>query len=127
MVIMEKCNLVDMKSVRNSMGTISAPGEGQYDNALSIATESPICSFSGKQADFYIGLSGSGNKDEIRVIGAICCEFVETAIVNVMGKGIDDIQWPVILDLNKKICYHSYQAHTKGLSAIIGWKQFLGL
>jgi len=116
-----------MKSVINSTFDIGEPCKEQAGNTLSISSEGAICSFSGKPADCYIGLSGPGNKDEIRVIGAINYEFVETAIVNVLGQGIEDIQWPVILDLNKEIYYHSYQAHTKGLSAIMGWKKFLGL
>lgn len=117
-----------MKSVRNTLNTIIEAYEGQLEDPLLVTVEAPICSFSGRPADFYIGLSGPGYNDEIRFVGTICTEFVETAIVNVLGQGVDHIQWPVILDLNKEICYHSYHAHTnKGLSATMGWKEYLKL
>ncbi len=90
----------------------------------SLVAEAPICSFSSKSADYYIGLSGPGYNDEIRIMGAISAEFVETAIMNIMGQGVEEIQWPVILDLKKMIYYHSYPAYLKGLSPIMGWKSF---
>ena len=95
----------------------------KLEEVSSIALDIPVCSFSGKPAEYYIGLSGMDNSDEVRVLGAITAEFVETAIVNVLGQGVDDIHWPVILDLKKEIYYHSYQAHSRGLSAIMGWKE----
>ncbi|GGW48711.1 hypothetical protein [Arenibacter certesii] len=88
-----------------------------------LISELPSCSFSGNPADFYIGLSGKLEGDQVRIVGAISAQFVETAILKVMGQGVNDIHWPVILDLNNHIVYHSYQAHTKGLSAVLGWKQ----
>lgn len=87
--------------------------------------EMPTCSFSGKPAEFYIGLSGEREDDEVRVLGAISAGFVETAILNVFGQGVDDIRWPVILDLKGKICYHSFHAHIEGFSAVMGWKALL--
>jgi hypothetical protein len=114
-----------MKSVGNTLISNSEPFEGLGENAVPLVAEVPQCSFSGRPADCYIGLSGPGYHDELRLIGAIGLKFVETAIVNVLGQGVEQVQWPVILDLNKRICYHSYQAHLKGLSAIMGWKEFL--
>ncbi|MEQ8219921.1 MAG: hypothetical protein RH981_16900 [Arenibacter sp.] len=72
-------------------------------------------------------MSGPGYDDEVRLIGAIGSKFVETAIVNVLGQGVKHVKWPVILDLNKKIYSHSYEVHLRGLSAIIGWNDFLRL
>ncbi|MDO6602185.1 hypothetical protein [Arenibacter palladensis] len=114
-----------MKSVRNTLNTITETYEGPLEIALPNAGEAPLCSFSGKPAHFYIGLSGPGYNDEIRLMGAICTEFVETSIVNVLGQGVGDIQWPVILDLKKNIYYHSHDAHLKGYSATMGWKEIL--
>ncbi|MCK0192383.1 hypothetical protein [Arenibacter sp. F20364] len=116
-----------MKSVRNTLNTITETYEGPLENVLPNVGEVPLCSFSGKPAHFYIGLSGPGYNDEIRLMGAICTEFVETSIVNVLGQGVDEVQWPVILDLKKEIYYHSYPAHLKGFSPIIGWKSFITL
>jgi len=95
----------------------------KLEEATSLPLDVPVCSFSGKPAEYYIGLSGMDNSEEVRILGAISAEFVETAIVNVLGQGVDDIHWPVILDLKKEIYYHSYQAHSRGLSAIMGWKE----
>lgn len=111
-----------MKSVRNTLFSNSETFGGLVQNSLHDIPEIPICSFSGKPADYYIGLSGPGHYDEIRLLGPICSKFVETAIVNVLGQGVDNIQWPVILDLKKNIYYHSHDAHLKGLSPIMGWK-----
>lgn len=116
-----------MKPVRNTMIANNRSLEGILENSVPAAAETPICSFSGEPADYYIGLSGPGYQDEVRLIGAIGFKFVETAIVNVLGHGIEHVKWPVILDLNKKIYYHSYQAHLRGLSAIMGWNEFLRL
>ncbi|MDX1769091.1 MAG: hypothetical protein R3294_13625 [Arenibacter troitsensis] len=114
-----------MKSVGNTLNTTTETYEGPLENTLPSVRGVPLCSFSGKPAHFYIGLSGPGYNDEIRMMGAICSEFVETAIVNVLGQGVDNIQWPVILDLKKNIYYHSHDAHLKGHSAIMGWKNRL--
>jgi len=84
----------------------------------------PKCSFSGNQADFYIGLSSSNNNENVRIMGAVSNEMVETAIIKLLGQGWDDITWPVVLDLRKKILYHSYEAYKKGTSAIIGWQEY---
>ncbi len=83
------------------------------------------CSFSGKTADFYIGLSGIGTNNSIRIVGAVCNDMVEMAIVKLLGQGSDGVKWPVILDMNKKLLYHSNEAHKKGFSAILGWKEYL--
>ncbi|MEZ4969768.1 MAG: hypothetical protein R2814_08970 [Flavobacteriaceae bacterium] len=114
-----------MKNAVNTLITTNEPLEGPEEDVMYLVAEIPICSFSGEPADYYIGLSGPDYHDEIRLIGAIGSKFVETAIINVMGQGVEHIQWPVILDLNKRIYYHSHQAHLKGLSAIMGWKEFL--
>ncbi|MCK0136083.1 hypothetical protein [Arenibacter sp. S6351L] len=114
-----------MKCVGNISTTIEEPSRLDGVNAFSKPLQSPICSFSGKSAEFYIGLAGSNLGDGVRVIGAISTEYVETAIVNVMGQGVDEIQWPVILDLNKNILYHSYEAHLQDSSAIMGWKKLI--
>lgn len=98
----------------------------KLEEVPSLSLDVPICSFSGKPAKYYIGLSGMEDSEEVRILGAISAEFVERAIVNVLGQGVDDIHWPVILDLKKEIYYHSYQAHSRGLSAIMGWKELQG-
>ncbi|NNG10690.1 MAG: hypothetical protein HKM92_10995 [Arenibacter sp.] len=98
----------------------------KFEEVSSLSLDIPVCSFSGKPAEYYIGLSGMDSSEEVRILGAISSEFVETAIVNVLGQGVDEIHWPVILDLKKEIYYHSYQAHARGLSAIMGWKELQG-
>lgn len=83
------------------------------------------CSFSGNRADFYIGLSGVSGSQSTRIVGAVCEEMVETGINKLLGKGWDEIKWPVILDLKKKLLFHSHDAHIEGTSAVLGWKAFL--
>lgn len=83
------------------------------------------CSFSGGRADFYIGLSGVSGGKSIRIVGAVCEDMVETGINKILGKGLDGIKWPVILDLKKKVLFHSHDAHQEGTSAVLGWKAFL--
>lgn len=84
------------------------------------------CSFSGSRADFYIGLSGSGRSgsNSIRIVGAVCEDMVETGINKLLGKGFDDIKWPVVLDLKKKLLFHSHDAYQEGTSAVLGWKAY---
>lgn len=83
------------------------------------------CSFSGSKADFYIGLSGISGGKSVRIVGAVCQDMVETGINKLLGKGFDDIKWPVILDLKKKVLFHSHDAHQDGTSAVLGWKAYL--
>lgn len=83
------------------------------------------CSFSGKPADYYIGLSKNTKGESVNIVGSVSLEMVEIAINKLMGQGFGEIKWPVILDLNKELVYHSYDAHNKGLSAIFGWKECL--
>ncbi len=84
----------------------------------------PKCSFSGAKADYYIGLSDKNGKDSVRIMGAVSKALVETGINKLLGQGWDDITWPVVLDMRKKLLYHSYQAHRNGASAILGWQEF---
>lgn len=95
------------------------------NNMNHTTNETPVCCFSGKPAQYYIGLSGEKELDEIRILGAISENCVETAILNVFGQGVADIRWPVILNLNGEVYYHSFQAHSKGFSAVMGWKELL--
>ena len=83
------------------------------------------CSFSGSRADFYIGLSGVSGSNSTRIVGAVCEDMVETGINKLLGKGFDDIKWPVVLDLKKKLLFHSHEAHQEGTSAVLGWKAYL--
>ncbi len=84
----------------------------------------PKCSFSGNTADYYIGLSSMSPEDKVRIMGAVSNEMVETGINKLLGQGWDDIKWPVVLNMHKKVLYHSYEAHKKGASAILGWQEF---
>jgi hypothetical protein len=83
------------------------------------------CSFSGSTADFYIGLSGIHSIDtNVRIVGAVRSDMAETAINKILGQGSDGIKWPVVLDLKKKILFHSHEAHQNGTSAILGWQAY---
>ena len=62
--------------------------------------------------------------DNVRIMGAVSNEMVETGINKLLGQGWDDIKWPVVLNMHKKVLYHSYEAHKKGASAILGWQEF---
>lgn len=84
----------------------------------------PKCSFSGNKADYYIGLSSIAADDNVRIMGAVSNKMVETGINKLLGQGWDDIKWPVVLNMHKKVLYHSYEAHKKGASAILGWQEY---
>jgi len=91
--------------------------------ALQLAA-APKCSFLGVSADYYIGLSSTTIDGDIQIMGAVSSEMVETGILKLLGQGWNDITWPVVLDLRKKVLYHSYEAHKNGSSAIIGWQEY---
>ena len=83
------------------------------------------CSFSGSAADFYVGLSGMNTSNsKVRIVGAVRSDLVETAINKLLGQGSDGIKWPVVLDLKKRILFHSHEAYQKGTSAVLGWKEY---
>lgn len=84
----------------------------------------PKCSFSGLEADFYIGLSNNTAESTFQIMGAVCQDMVITAINKLLGQGWDDVQWPIVLDMNKKLLYHSFEAHENGSSAVFGWQQY---
>ncbi len=84
-----------------------------------LSTQPEKCSFSGATADFYVGLSGTANSD-----GAVRSDLVETAINKLLGQGSDGIKWPVVLDMKKKILFHSHEAYQSGTSAILGWQDY---
>lgn len=92
-------------------------------NFIQINTR-PKCSFSNQKADFYLGLASSKINDKISIIGAVSCDMVETGINKLLGQGWGDTKWPVVLDMRKKLLYHSFDAHQKGASAILGWQEF---
>ena len=90
-----------------------------------ISTQPEKCSFSGATADFYVGLSGTANSDsKVRIVGAVRSDLVETAINKLLGQGSDGIKWPVVLDMKKKILFHSHEAYQSGTSAILGWQDY---
>jgi hypothetical protein len=95
--------------------SVISEGNGQDDF--------PKCAFLGIRADFYIGLATMDHKGPIGYFAAVCSQMVDTAIVNLLGKGSGDMNWPVVLDLEKKVVYHSYDAHLNGLSATQGWSE----
>ena len=113
-----------MKLADQANSIISKKGKKANDLSAIQVNVLPKCSFSGNQADFYIGLSSSNKNEDVRIMGAVSNEMVETAIIKLLGQGWDDVTWPVVLDLRKKILYHSYEAHKKGTSAIIGWQEY---
>ncbi len=82
------------------------------------------CSFSGSKADYYVGLSDSGSNTTIRIMGAVCQDMVITAINKLLGQGWEDVKWPVVLDIEKNLLYHSYDAYKNGSSAVFGWQQY---
>jgi hypothetical protein len=84
----------------------------------------PKCSFSGLEADFYIGLSNSSPDGKLQIMGAVCQDMVVTGINKLLGQGWDDVQWPVVLDMNKNLLYHSFEANENGSSAVFGWQQY---
>tara|TARA_R110000868_G_scaffold71713_2_gene209697 strand:- start:25986 stop:26339 length:354 start_codon:yes stop_codon:yes gene_type:complete len=85
----------------------------------------PLCSFNGTPAQYYIGYASIAKSELPRIVGAVSSEMVEKAIVNLLGKGTEAMPWPVVLDLHKKLLYHSFDAHTNEMSAIMGWKAFI--
>ncbi|MEH6682832.1 MAG: hypothetical protein V7724_19985 [Sediminicola sp.] len=87
--------------------------------------EIPKCSFLGIPANYYIGFADKDGIDNVRIVGAVCAQMVEKGLVNLLGKGSGELNWPVVLDLNKKVCYHSFEAHVMDISAVMGWKQQL--
>ncbi|TMM59253.1 hypothetical protein FEE95_07420 [Maribacter algarum] len=90
-----------------------------------ISPKTQKCSFSGSTADFYIGLSGINNSNSnVRIVGAVRSDLVETAINKLLGQGSDGIKWPVVLDMKKRILFHSHEAYQKGTSAVLGWKEY---
>lgn len=84
----------------------------------------PKCSFTGNKAHYYIGLSSAVSDDDVRIMGSVSNEMVEIGINKLLGQGWDDIKWPVVLNMHKKVLYHSYKAHKKGASAILGWQEY---
>ena len=92
---------------------------------IKISPQPQKCSFSGSTADFYVGLSGiNASKKNVRIVGAVRSDLVETAINKLLGQGSDEIKWPVVLDMKKKILFHSHEAYQNGTSAILGWKAY---
>lgn len=83
----------------------------------------PKCSFTGRPADFFVALSDDSVTGPFRIVGSVRKDMVETAINNLLGKGADGIQWPVVLNIDKQLIYHTHSAHCRGLSAILGWKE----
>jgi len=83
-----------------------------------ISPQPQKCSFSGSTADFYIGLSGiHKSKSNVHIVGAVRSDLVETAINKLF-------KWPVVLDMKKKILFHSHEAYENGTSAVLGWKKY---
>lgn len=90
-----------------------------------VSPQQQKCSFSGSVADFYVGLSDIGSTNTtVRILGAVRSDLVETAINKLLGKGSDEIKWPVVLDMKKNILFHSHEAYQKGDSAVFGWQEY---
>jgi hypothetical protein len=104
----------------------SKKGEVKSEYSADYLIPSIKCSFSGKPADYYIGLSSKtkAKAESIKVVGSVCSEMVEMAINKLLIQGLGGSQWPVVLDLDKKLLYHTYDADKQGLSAILGWKEY---
>lgn len=104
----------------------SKKGEENSEYPANYLIPSIKCSFTGKPADYYIGLSSKtkAKTGSIRIVGSVCSEMVEMAINKLLSQGLGGSQWPVVLDLDKKLLYHTYDADKQGFSAILGWKEY---
>ncbi|MCK5440569.1 MAG: hypothetical protein KAJ23_01635 [Maribacter sp.] len=105
---------------------ITKKGEEKSEYSTDYLISSIKCSFSGKPADYHIGLSSKtkAKAESIRIVGSVCSEMVEIAINKLLSQELSGSQWPVVLDLDKKLLYHTYDADEQGLSAILGWKEY---
>ncbi len=97
--------------------------ETAFDHSGLDRNQMPKCSFSGQKADYYLGLSSTAQQAHVHIMGAVSSDMVETGINKLLGQGWDDIKWPVVLDMGKKLVYHTFEAYEKGTSAILGWQE----
>ena len=59
-----------------------------------------------------------------QVIGKICVDHMRKSIENIMGQCLGTTLWVLVLDLNSKFLYHSYDADQEGYKAAMGWELY---
>ncbi len=119
-------SFLHMRAISQLKIETTKKGEEKSEHSTDYLNSSIKCAFSGKPANYYIGLSGKTKTkaESIRIVGSVCSEMVEMAINKLLSQGLCGSQWPVVLDLDKKLLYHTYDADKQGLSAILGWKEY---
>lgn len=83
------------------------------------------CAFTGKNADYQICVTAYNKRKANQVIGFVCAEKVEHAINYLTSQVFGTPLWPTVHDLSGNLIYHSYDADKNGLSAVVGWNEYL--
>lgn len=85
----------------------------------------PICVFTGRQADFRIGVIEYQKKKIARDFGPVVSEKVLTSIDNIQKHFFGTKYWAVVMNLNNEIIYRADEADSEKLSAQEGWRQYV--
>ena len=88
-------------------------------------TTTEKCDYTGKKADYQICVTLYNKKKPHQVIGFVCAEKVEKAINHITKQVFGTPLWSTVHDLSGKLLYHSYDADRQGLSAPVGWEEYL--
>lgn len=83
------------------------------------------CAFTGKQADYRIGIIGYNKKRLARDVGAVISDKVLDAIDNIQNHFFGTNYWPIVMDLSGNIIYRADEAEKNKISAKEGWRQYV--
>lgn len=87
-----------------------------------------ICVFTGKQANYKIGVIEYNKKVAIGigcVIGAVSADKVLDALDNIQNACFGTTLWPVVMDLHGNIIYRADEAERSKISVKEGWRQYI--
>lgn len=80
------------------------------------------CDLTGKEANYYLGVARARVYKADKIVGAVCPEKVEEVINRLMNQAFGTEYWAVVLNLNKVVIYHSFDANQEKIAAGLGWR-----
>ncbi len=83
----------------------------------------PICGYSGKPAEYQIGVAHFNEHAAKQMVGFVSADNVEKGITDVMRQAFGTTLWATVHNLNGTLLYHSYHADQQGYSAVVGWQK----
>ena len=80
------------------------------------------CDLCARDAAFQVGAARHDKRKVNQIVSSVCEKHVTKALEYVAKQCFGTQLWACVLDMDRKLLYHSYDADQRGHSAVLGWE-----